>query len=1024
MERQVDQALYVASKDNGSGNVNAIVTAHTETKKESTDDGQEDIVKSRQRHDPTAAHISSSKTSRNPLPEASRQATKGDEEENVADSWESAEDQEEAGKNSVSPSSLHTFPMKPFVSIEINQLQGPTPSVRQDSVMEIARLKKDFDQIDRNLIAATQNFIVYGLAKHGGFRLIRQDSGKYKHLFQSSKERIFNLALCSDPSALVGSQLETVIGTGTNGSVFWVELPKSAGESDGEEIEKRGFIFPPVPQEDNSSGGQLKTRVKKSSRHPEFFGIGRGKSIYIIRSQIVRQFYTDSKSGVVDVDRYLDDWNLKIATGKAGKDFAFSEDDTVVVSLDKAGKLKFWDVRELTHGGGQTSTRIDPVEVRSPLLSLVTSPSSDKVWPTSVFFLDKERPSTKGIALRYLIVGMKQNHSLQLWDLGLGKPVQEINFPHNKESDPICSIAYHPKTGVLVVGHPTRNSIYLIHLSAPRYNIPSMNQARYIQRLAQKDPNLPKPESTAIMSGVREISFAPKGDLRSLDILSTPVSSGDSFSQDTSTLFELYVMHSKGVTCLRMVREDLGWSKDGKILHPINAETVGAVTVKSLRAIPTPASSEPSLNGDASSQPQASKLTPKEVVKRESSARSPQPQSAEASMIASTLARVENKQDAARAAIINGSDKGSTKKKKRIEPMSQATDVFGATLPLAAPTSYAQAAQGAQFSPRKSALTSATPGFAAQNAEPIASEGERTGAQAPAVAEGNTGLLEGDLKRMEEGLTTEISKAFQEELGSLYKKIDDDKRVQDAAGAAKQDAVLRLVSSTLTENVEKSLSRIVSSTMKTTVLPSLIDTTTTTIIGKVTDLFNSGIPAHIQSELKAIVPGAVNRAVQEPDFIRLVSDLVSSKVAGQIDTHLTKAFRTTIMPSFTESAVRAAQQAAGDIERRTTEQIRHTEVQRVNDSSKIDQLTNLVRGLSETVHTMAAAQTEFQNEILKLQRQLSSQASDPPTRSEGPVKVAPIQKSSEDQELDLIAKLIGDGNYQDGTVRVCKLDKL
>ncbi|KAG5752135.1 hypothetical protein H9Q72_009066 [Fusarium xylarioides] len=51
---------------------------------------------------------------------------------------------------------------------------------------------------------------------------------------------------------------------------------------------------------------------------------------------------------VVDTKTLAKQCSLKINTGKAGKDFTFSQDDSVIVSLDKSGQVKFWDVRDLT----------------------------------------------------------------------------------------------------------------------------------------------------------------------------------------------------------------------------------------------------------------------------------------------------------------------------------------------------------------------------------------------------------------------------------------------------------------------------------------------------------------------------------------------------------------------------------------------------------------------------------------------------------------------------------------------------
>ena len=56
---------------------------------------------------------------------------------------------------------VYQFPMKPFVSIELIQKEPAHLLLRDDSVVNIARLKKDFDQVDRTLATATSEFIVF-----------------------------------------------------------------------------------------------------------------------------------------------------------------------------------------------------------------------------------------------------------------------------------------------------------------------------------------------------------------------------------------------------------------------------------------------------------------------------------------------------------------------------------------------------------------------------------------------------------------------------------------------------------------------------------------------------------------------------------------------------------------------------------------------------------------------------------------------------------------------------------------------
>ncbi|KAH0553412.1 hypothetical protein GP486_006518 [Trichoglossum hirsutum] len=970
----------------------------------------------------------------NPVAEVVKNAVNSTTEGNLADCWESADGEDTPDKEEGSIVRVYNFLMKPFVSITLKPIEISRAAFRADSIMDISRLKKDFDQIDRTLATSTNKFIVYALAKNGGFRVIRQADGRDKQVFRGIHDRIFNVSVSTARSTSPATGTEAVLGTGLSGTVYWALIRKPYEDFFDQDIESYGFILPPTV-ENHTSGGQLKTRAKTSSCHPEFFAVGRGKSIFIVWPFVARgdSYIKDSKKHrVVESEKYFKERCLKINTGKAGKDFTFSGDDTTIVSLDKAGRIRVWDVQELvseTYGviGDAKSTRIEPIEVNAPLMTLMTATPSEKAWPTSVLLVDKLRPYVKGTALRYLIVGMKQNHTLQLWDLGLGKAVQELNFPHDKESDAICSVAYDPASGIIVVGHPTRNTIYFIHLSAPKYNLASMSQARYIQRVAQKDPSIPKPEATAIMSGLREYSFAAKGDLRSLDILSRPHPSPDLTERDDPVLFELYCMHSKGVTCVSIKKEDLGWSKENRVLHPMDAVEEGVVEIEDLREHPVALSTEPSSvneNDGATVTPTAliTKPTPKEVVKKSvaGSARlnAVNPQTA---VIASTLARVESKTDAARAALINGASDGSTKpeKPKRIRKDEQSSSASKAT----DSPSYAIAArQGKSPLPRIPASPSKESGRSTiQKPMPPVPEvpGNSTTDVEPSPVLPDAGsinlgisgnFLDKEMKKVEKAVSAEFSKVITRELGNLYTRFDEDKRIQQAAGDAKQDAILRLVSSTLSENVEKKLERIINSNIQQIVLPSIADVTVTAIDRRLAENLSQSLNQNIPRELKTVLPEVISRAMQSADVLRAVADSVALKLAGHFENELSAAFHNIIPPAFKSLASQIAKKAE-EVEYRTAEQLHRADLQRQSDSKKMDQLINLIRGLSETVHTMASAQAEFQSEILKLQRQLQHQ-SDRSASTATP----PVQKSPEELEAEAITQMLDDGRIEEGTV--------
>ncbi|MCJ1285350.1 hypothetical protein MMC26_004690 [Xylographa opegraphella] len=960
-----------------------------------------------------------------------------------------------SGASTTTAVPVYNFPMKPFVSIDVTQDEPCTRRFREEAIVEIARMKKEFDQIDRTLATASDTFIIYAIPKNGGLRIIRQEDGADRQVFKETHDRIFNVALSTAPSRSPLSSVQTSISTGISGTVYWTAISHEGVDCIQEEsIEKCSLSFPPVPTHDeNSSGGQLKTRAKKSSRHPEVFAIGRGKSIQLVFPFHAQKSHLTSSS-VVDSENYFRDRNLRINTGKAGKDFAFSEDDTVITTLDKAGRLRFWDIRELMHESNGTASKIATNEIKTPLLTFSTAVANEKCWPTSVLYVDKLRPYTKCIALRYIIVGMKQNHTLQLWDLGLGKAVQELNFPHENESDAICSVSYHPASGMIVVGHPARNSIYFVHLSAPKYNLPPMSQAKFAQRLANKDSALPKPEATAIMSGMREYSFSSKGHLRSIDLLPISSESLRNLNSDVDpSLFELYVMHSKGATCLNIKKEDLGWSQDHKVMNPMDAEQLGQIEVRDLRDPQAAAVSEKSsVNGDTQmklSMPSdlAHKGNSKEVIKAPSKA-SPRFDHIKTgtdfgivdTLITPNITAITN------GSTTNGTEKLDKKKKKR---NAANPDLSSAVIPQApvAPDTYAAAATRAHLtneqpttlstkdsstlsikdSNRSKSSKLASADIPEMTSTKAQNGSERKLAEAESIASGiSNDFLDKEFKKIEKIVSGEFSNVLNRELSALYRRFDEDKRIQDAAGAAKQDAILRLVSSTLTDNVDKALSRIIKSNIEKIVVPSISEVTASTLDKNVPTHLTQQLLHTLPAQLKLALPEAVFKSLQHPDVLRVLSDQVTTKVANQVERQFAVLLNQTVLPSFQNVAIGAAQRMAAETERRMSEQLKQVDVQHREDSAKIDQLTTLVRGLSETVSAMAAAQSGFQSEILRSQqqnaqnRQASSSAktgsvqlnenSIAPTDSPGPVL------TPEQQELDDITTLMNEGRFEEGTI--------
>ncbi|VBB83550.1 Putative protein of unknown function [Podospora comata] len=908
----------------------------------------------------------------------------------VADSWESAEaDEIVVIEETAAPVKVYNFPMKPWITINLQETDEPRPVFREEAILDIARLKKDFDQIDRNLVSASETYMAYGMSKAGGLRVIRQEDGKDAKLFTDTKDRIFNVAISTSPST--EHPKEAIIGTGVSGTVYWVQLKN--GERDHLEDahpEQYGFALPPISSQEGGDipGGVLKTRARTSSMHPDFFAVGRGKSINIIWPSFIfeNNLFKNAHDRVVDTEKLLKQCSLKINTGKAGKDFTFSQDDTVVVSLDKSGRVKFWDVRDLT-AVKEGSERSNPVpaqttlEIKEPLLTLTTTPEGEKAWPTSVLLLDKYRPYQKRVALRYMVVGMKQNHTLQLWDLALGKPVQEFNFPHNKESDAVCSVMYHAPSSMIVVGHPTRNSIYFLHLSAPKYTLKNLSQVDYIQRLVAQDSSIPQPESTAVISGIREYSFANKGVLRSLTMLENPAATADG---DEPTLFELYAMHSKGVTCLFVKQAELGWTKDNKVILLADAVETGLVTISKLVAPPPLQPAEASaqssniLNDAATaSQIRIVSRNAKEALQKMPSSQGEEKKGAGVS----TPPKFERKEENDTPAPQPERNEKKGRKKKAAQ-QAQAQAAAAAAAATGATDRDYPAPNGAAELNRATLqkLGKASRGNNGdQSSLPPSIPPAEPSSTAAAISSEH---LEAVVNKMESRIVANISSRFDTVFSDILKQMQEIQKRRDAEFANSQSHLLQMVSDVLNDNTESVLRALIIEQIDKNVIPSICSSVDRSVAEQLSSQTSSQVNA-VQQELKRALPISVNQALQQTDLIKTISDKVSynvnARIDQQVEIQITKAFNTLAPQLAKNTAQSLHQRIVEDVHGHIHEAFERLEKRRRDEDAKLDRLIAQTKELSTAVASLAAVQSQISKDFGTLREQVhqSSQQSTP-----------------------------------------------
>jgi hypothetical protein len=258
----------------------------------------------------------------------------------------------------------------------------------------------------------------------------------------------------------------------------------------------------------------------------------------------------------------------------------------------------------------------------------------------------------------------------------------------------------------------------------------------------------------------------------------------------------------------------------------------------------------------------------------------------------------------------------------------------------------------------------------------------------------------------------------------MYKRFDEDKRVLNAANGAKQEAILRLVSSTLTENVEGVMLKMINESVRDIVLPQVLASTTSTIEKTISSNLKAVVPAHLAKE----IPDSVIRALKSPQMMQSLSEPISKRLREGLNASLPAS----IQPMVTASVGTVVTPAFADlstlVKTQVGDQLREANEQRVADSARISKLTETVGLLTETIQTMAASQAELQEGFLKLQQLLSQQTQ---LLSQQSSQVSVVerspqtnrsheklpQKTPEQLEAESITRLMSEGNYEQGTMQ-------
>lgn len=257
---------------------------------------------------------------------------------------------------------------------------------------------------------------------------------------------------------------------------------------------------------------------------------------------------------------------------------------------------------------------------------------------------------------------------------------------------------------------------------------------------------------------------------------------------------------------------------------------------------------------------------------------------------------------------------------------------------------------------------------------------------------------------------------------------------------------MRIISSTLTDNVEAVISRIVQQNIHNQVVPAISDVAAMSVERLLADSLTRTLGVALPSELRQIVPEVVNRTIGGPEFHDRVAASLNRPLAQSIERELSHSLHNNIIPAFQKLAFETTREAIAETERKHNEAIARFEQLRFQDSQKIDQLMGTVKTLSDNMNTLVKQQADFQDQVRQAQDDyMAGQSPSSAPTPKGQQGYHPQQhphqqpqsspyhqqhhghhqahhqvppKTPAQLEAEEIENLLKSGKYEDGTIKV------
>ncbi|KAI5124340.1 hypothetical protein M0805_008947 [Coniferiporia weirii] len=209
--------------------------------------------------------------------------------------------------------------------------------------------------------------------------------------------------------------------------------------------------------------------------------------------------------------------------------------------------------------------------------------------------------------------------------------------------------------------------------------------------------------------------------------------------------------------------------------------------------------------------------------------------------------------------------------------------------------------------------------------------------------------LSKEIRKVEENLHTRIGRLIAKELDKQQQRMEEARANEQAADFARQEKILKLISTELTKNTTRVVEAAVRGEVQNSVLPSLENITK----NEVKAAINNQITKGLSESVKATLPAEIEKMFVRPEVANQVARNLSTSLSPVIERHVKEAIQKTLVPAYQAQSTAMHQDLAREI---------HTEIANMKkdviswqsdalrgQESMIRDMDQAIRGLSEQV---------------------------------------------------------------------------